>query len=257
MRAFVVSRQANVPAPLVRLTGYNGARDPRHDRHGGPATLPVVSGATYPTASAITKPRASTSSCPRPGCAAACRYGSKSIRCGSSARRWWSTPPRRWEVRRANGNRAGAVGIGRVRAGRADGGNGAGRGHAPLSDSARQYQRHHAAAYTLTSVADGLDTQTEWSNALVELNQLRSMEVESQHDAFLLRSRASIRRQHRRHRLRTGQVGNRLGLCRSVAAHDVARARSQPQPSARAVRSRGQSRSELSVRRRRSRCDIR
>ena len=33
------------------------------------------------------------------------------------------------------------------------------------------------AAYTLTSVTDGLDTQTDWSNALVELNQLRSMEV--------------------------------------------------------------------------------
>jgi hypothetical protein len=33
------------------------------------------------------------------------------------------------------------------------------------------------AAYTLTSVLDGLDTSTEWSSALNELNQLRTMEA--------------------------------------------------------------------------------
>ena len=50
VRAYVVSTQANVPAPLVRLTGYNGASILGTIDMAGPATLPVVSGAIVPDA---------------------------------------------------------------------------------------------------------------------------------------------------------------------------------------------------------------
>src|SRR4030095_4895454 len=40
------------------------------------------------------------------------------------------------------------------------------------------------AAYMLNSVSEGIDTQTDWTNALVELNQLRSMEVGSDNTRF-------------------------------------------------------------------------
>ncbi|HSQ10351.1 MAG TPA: hypothetical protein VLN25_07030, partial [Burkholderiaceae bacterium] len=39
-------------------------------------------------------------------------------------------------------------------------------------------------SYTLTSTTDGLDTSSEWTNALIELNQLRSMEAGSNATRF-------------------------------------------------------------------------
>lgn len=49
------------------------------------------------------------------------------------------------------------------------------------------------APYTLTSVIDGLDTDTEWSNALVELNQLRQREAPtSNYYGFVRRAGGSI-----------------------------------------------------------------
>jgi hypothetical protein len=47
-RAFVVSNQAGLPAPTVRLTGYTGVTIRGTVAMAGPATLPVVSGATVP-----------------------------------------------------------------------------------------------------------------------------------------------------------------------------------------------------------------
>ena len=48
VRAFVVSSQSNVPAPLVRLTGYSGAAILGTLDMTGPAVLPVVPGNTVP-----------------------------------------------------------------------------------------------------------------------------------------------------------------------------------------------------------------
>jgi hypothetical protein len=176
VRAFVGSSQPNVPAPLVRLTGYSGAAILGTLDMAGPAVLPVVSGSTVPDSLRYDEAQSYNVELPaawvRAGLSVRVEadplktYGAPVVvdatpPLGSATRveillvplvsgTFVPTPPttaavldeitRRFPIPRAN-----------------------------ITVTMRQ-------AYTLTSVVDGLDTSTEWQNALVELNQLRAME---------------------------------------------------------------------------------
>ncbi len=176
VRAYVVSSQPNVPAPLVRLTGYSGAVILGTMDMTGPATLPVVPGNTVPDSVRYDEAQSFNVELPaawvRAGLSVRVeadplkQYGAPVVLdatppLGSATRieillvplvsgAFVPTPPtttavldeitRRFPIPRAN-----------------------------ITVTLRQ-------AYTLTSVTNGLDTDTEWQNALVELNQLRAME---------------------------------------------------------------------------------
>ncbi len=176
VRAFVVSSQANVPAPLVRLTAYSGAAILGTLDMAGPSMLPVVSGNTVPDSLRYDEAQSFNVELPaawvRAGLSVRVEadplktYGASVVvdaapALGSAARvevllvplvsgGFVPTLPttaavldeitRRFPIPRAN-----------------------------ITVTMRQ-------AYTLTSVTNGLDTDTEWQSALVELNQLRAME---------------------------------------------------------------------------------
>ena len=176
VRAFVVSMQSNVPAPAVRLTGYNGAAILGTVPMAGPATLPVVSGSVPDT---IRYSEAQSFNVELP--AAWVRTG-LSVRIEVDPMQQLGPPV----VVDATPGVGSATRIEIVLVPLVSG------GFAPtmptaadvLDEITRRFPIPRAsiavstrAAYTLTSVTDGLDTQTEWSNALVELAQLRSMEV--------------------------------------------------------------------------------
>ena len=184
VRAFVVAMQANVPAPLVRLTGYNGAAVLGTVDMAGPPQLPVVSGANVPDSIRYSEAQSFNVELP----AAWVRSG-LSVRVEVDPLQQLGTPV----VVDATPALGSATRVEIVLVPLISG------GFVPavptvanvLDEVTRRFPIPRAnisvttrAAYTLTSVVDGLDTQTEWSNALVELNQLRSMEVGSNTTRF-------------------------------------------------------------------------
>ncbi len=177
VRAFVVTMEASVPAPIVRLTGYNGAAILGTVDMTGPAQVPMVSSATVPDSIRYNEAQSFNVELP----AAWVRSG-LSVRVEVDPLRQFGNPV----VVDATpalgtGTRIEIVLVPLVSG-----------GFAPtmptpaqvLDEITRRFPIPRAnigvtarAAYSLTSVTDGLDTTTDWSNALVELNQLRSMEV--------------------------------------------------------------------------------
>ena len=176
VRAFVVSSQSNVPAPLVRLTGYSGAAILGTLDMAGPSVLPVVPGSTVPDSLRYDEGQSFNVELP----AAWVRAG-LSVRVEADPLRTYgapvvvdATPPlgsaTRVEILLVPLVSGGFVPTPPTTA-------------AVLDEITRRFPIPRAnitvtmrQAYTLTSVVDGLDTSTEWQSALVELNQLRAME---------------------------------------------------------------------------------
>ncbi|HTN48269.1 MAG TPA: IPT/TIG domain-containing protein [Burkholderiaceae bacterium] len=179
VRAYVVATQSNVPAPLVRLTGYNGATILGTVDMAGPATLPVVIAATVPDAIRYDEAQSFNVELP----AAWVRSG-LSVRVEADPLRQFGAPV----VVDATPVVGLATKIELVLVPLISG------GYVPtmptlaavLDEVTRRFPIPRAnisvtmrQAYTLTSVTDGLDLDTEWQNALNELRQLRAMEVAS------------------------------------------------------------------------------
>jgi hypothetical protein len=176
VRAYVVSTQSNVPAPPVRLTGYSGAAVLGTLDMAGPSTLPVVSGSTVPDSLRYDETQSFNVELP----AAWVRAG-LAVRVEADPLRQYgapvvvdATPPlgtaARVEIVAVPLISGGFVPTLPTTA-------------AILDEITRRFPIPRAnitvtlrQSYTLTSVTDGLDTSTEWQNALVELNQLRAME---------------------------------------------------------------------------------
>jgi len=179
VRMYVVASQTGVPAPLVRLTGYNGAAILGTVTMAGPTTLPVVSGTVVPDTVRYSEAQSFNVELPATW-----------IRSGLSVR--VEVDPMRQLGAPIIVDATPAVGLGSrmeivlvpVVSG----------GFVPTMPTAaavrdeisRRFPIPAANVtvtvrqpYTLTSVADGLDTSTEWQNALSELNQLRAMEAGS------------------------------------------------------------------------------
>ncbi len=223
VRAYVVSTQANVPAPLVRLTGYNGASILGTIDMAGPATLPVVSGAIVPDAIRYSEAMSFNVELP----AAWVRSG-LSVRVEVDPLRQLGAPvvvdatpvvglATRMELVLVPLVSGAYVPTMPTAA-------------AVLDEVTRRFPLPRAnitvttrAAYTLTSVTDGLDIDTEWSSALNELRQLRLMEIGAGNTTrfyfgVVRRSGGGV--------AGIGYVpgyrGDRMGFGRAVAAHDVA-----------------------------------
>lgn len=175
-RAFVVSAQSNVPAPLVRLTGYNGATILGTIDMTGPAMLPVASGATAPDSVRYNEAQSFNVELPATW-----------VRAGLSVR--VEVDPLRQLGAPVVVDATPAVGVNtRMEVVLVPVVSGSFVPTMPTVDAVRdEISRRFPipranvtvtvrASYTLTSTTDGLDTSSEWTNALVELNQLRSME---------------------------------------------------------------------------------
>jgi hypothetical protein len=184
VRAYVVATQANVPAPLVRLTGYNGATVLGTLTLAGPPTLPVVATAQIPDAVRYDDTQSFNVELP----AAWVRAG-LAVRVEVDPLQQLGAPV----VVDATPPMGSATKMEIVLVPVVSG------GFAPtmpstaavLDEISRRFPLPRSnitvrtrAAYTLNSVADGLDTSTEWSNALGELNQLRTMEVAGNSTVF-------------------------------------------------------------------------
>jgi len=179
VRMYVVASQTGVPAPLVRLTGYNGAAILGTVTMAGPTTLPVVSGAVVPDAVRYSEAQSFNVELPATW-----------VRSGLSVR--IEVDPMRQLGAPIVVDATPAVGLGSrmeivlvpVVSG----------GFVPTMPTAAAVRDEISRRfpipaanitvtvrqpYTLTSVTDGLDTSTEWQNALSELNQLRAMEAGS------------------------------------------------------------------------------
>jgi hypothetical protein len=177
----------------VRLTGYTGVSDSRTVTMTGPTTLPV-SGATVPDSSASTKRRFQ------------CRAAGGLVVAGLSVRRGRSrtsggaatvtdaTPtvgtPTRLDIVLVPVSSGGFVPVLPTTAAVLD--ELTRRFPIPRSSISVSVRQEHV----LSSVADGLDTQTEWSSALSELNQLRAAENPSNayryYFGFVRRSGGSV-----------------------------------------------------------------
>lgn len=179
VRVYVVASQTGVPAPLVRLTGYNGAAILGTVTMSGPTTLPVVSGAVVPDAVRYSEAQSFNVELPATW-----------VRSGFSVR--VEVDPMRQLGAPIVVDATPAVGVGsRMEVVLVPVVSG---GFVPTMPSAAAVRDEISRRfpipaanitvtlrqpYTLTSVADGLDTSTEWQNALSELNQLRAMEAGS------------------------------------------------------------------------------
>ncbi len=183
-RAFVVSAQSNVPAPLVRLTGYNGAAILGTIDMAGPAMLPVASGATAPDSVRYNEAQSFNVELP----AAWVRSG-LSVRVEVDPLRQLGAP--------VVVDATPSVGVNtRMEVVLVPVVSGAFVPTMPTVDAVRDEITRRfpipranitvtvRPSYTLTSTTDGLDTSSEWTNALVELNQLRSMEAGSNATRF-------------------------------------------------------------------------
>ena len=176
VRTYVVSTQANVPAPLVRVTGYNGAAILGTLDMAGPTVLPVVSGSVMPDSVRYSEAQSFNAELPSTWV-----RGGLSVRIEVDPLRVLGapivtdiTPPL------GSGTRIEVVLVPLV--------SGAYVPAVPstaavLDEITRRFPIPRAniavtarPAYTLASVTDGLDTTTEWQTALTELNQLRTME---------------------------------------------------------------------------------
>jgi hypothetical protein len=176
VRAYVVSAQSNVPAPLVRLTGYSGATVLGTLDMSGPSVLPVVPGNTVPDSVRYDEAQSFNVELP----AAWVRAG-LSVRVEADPLRQYGAPV----VVDATPALGSATRVEVVAVPLVSG------GFAPtmpttaaiLDEITRRFPVPRAnitvtlrQSYTLASVTDGLDTTNDWQNALVELNQLRTME---------------------------------------------------------------------------------
>jgi IPT/TIG domain len=175
-RAFVVSSQSNVPAPLVRLTGYSGAAVLGTLDMAGPSVLPVVSGNTVPDSLRYDEAQSFNVELP----AAWVRAG-LSVRVEADPLKTYGAPvvvdaaPALGSATRVEVLLVPLVSGGFVPTPPTTA--------AVLDEITRRFPIPRAnitvtmrQSYTLTSVTNGLDADTEWQNALVELNQLRAME---------------------------------------------------------------------------------
>jgi hypothetical protein len=184
VRTFVVASQPGVPAPLVRLTGYNGAAILGTIDMDGPSTLPVVSGTTVPDAVRYDERQSFNAELPL----AWVRSG-LAVRIEVDPLRQLGTP--------LVVDATPSVGAGtRIEIVLVPLVSGVFVPAMPTTAAVRDEitRRFPIPAanikvtlrptYTLTSVTDGVDTSTDWSNALGELNLLRSMEVGSNNTRF-------------------------------------------------------------------------
>ena len=184
VRAYVVSAQSNVPAPLVRLTAYNGAAIVGTLDMAGPAMLPQVPGATVPDAVRYDEGASFNVELP----AAWVRAG-LSVRVEADPLRQYGAPVTMDATPLLGaGTRMEVVLVPVISGGFTP--------TMPATDAVRdeivrRFPVPRAnisvtvrAAYTLASVTDGLDTSSEWSSALSELNQLRQMESGSNATRF-------------------------------------------------------------------------
>jgi hypothetical protein len=184
VRAYVVAADPNVPAPLVRLTGYNGATVLGTLDMSGPASLPVVSGAVVPDAVRYNEAQSFNVELP-----AAWVKSGLSVRVEADPLRQLGAPV----VVDATPALGSATKMEIVLVPVVSG------GYVPtmptaaavLDEITRRFPVPRAnitvttrQAYTLSSVTDGLDTDTEWSSALSEINQLRAMESGSNATRF-------------------------------------------------------------------------
>ncbi len=196
VRAYVVSAQTSVPAPLVRLTGYNGAAILGTVDMAGPAVLPVMSGAVVPDALRYSESQSFNVELP----AAWVRSG-LSVRVEADPLRQLGAPV----VVDATpslgtGTRVEIVLVPVISGGFTPTMPTAA---AVLDEVTRRFPIPRANVtvtmrqpYSLSSVTDGLDSSTDWINALSELNQLRTLESGSNatrfYFGFVRRSGGSI-----------------------------------------------------------------
>jgi hypothetical protein len=176
VRAFVVSNQAGLPSPTVRLTGYTGVTIRGTVSMAGPATLPTVSGATVPDAIRYDEAQSFNVELPAAWVAAGLsvrievdpeqRLGTATVADATPA----VGTPTRLDIVLVPVSSGGFVPALPTAA-------------AVLDELTRRFPIPRSSItvsvrqeYTLASVTDGLDTQTEWSAALSELNQLRAAE---------------------------------------------------------------------------------
>ena len=184
VRAFVVSAQSNVPAPTVRLTGYNGAAILGTVDMAGPPMLPVATGATAPDSVRYNEAQSFNVELP----AAWVRSG-LAVRVEVDPLRQLGAP--------VVVDATPVVGVNtRMEVVLVPVVSGSFVPTMPTVDAVRDEITRRfpipranitvtvRPSYTLTSTTDGLDTSSEWTNALIELNQLRSMEVGSNATRF-------------------------------------------------------------------------
>ncbi|HQR21233.1 MAG TPA: IPT/TIG domain-containing protein [Burkholderiaceae bacterium] len=184
VRAYVIASQGGVPAPLVRLTGYNGAAILGTLTMAGPSTLPTASGAAVPDAVRYDEAQSFNVELPATW-----------VRSGLSVR--VEVDPMQQLGPPIVADAAPAVGLGtRIEIVLVPLVSGTYVPTMPTVAAVRDEITRRfpipaanitvttRQAYTLTSVTDGLDTSTEWSNALNELNQLRTTEAGSNNARF-------------------------------------------------------------------------
>lgn len=176
VRAFVVSDQAGLPSPTVRLTGYTGATIRGTLTMSGPATLPTVSGASVPDAIRYDEAQSFNVELPATWVAAGLsvrievdpeqRLGAMTT---ADATPTVGTPTR-LDIVLVPVTSGGFVPTLPATAAVLD--ELTRRFPIPRSSITVSVRQQHV----LTSVTDGLDTQTEWSSALSELRTLRMAE---------------------------------------------------------------------------------
>lgn len=182
VRAYVVAETAGTAAPAVRLTGFSGTTALGTIAMAGPATLPqLAAGATVPDSLRYDEALTFNANLPAAWVGAGMR-----VRVEIDPDRRYGNPI----VVDATPNVGAATRIDLVLVPLVSGGN------APqmpaAADVADEIVRRLPIArenvnvavrqpYTLTSVTDGVDTSSEWSSALNELEMLRRNEARTKH----------------------------------------------------------------------------
>jgi hypothetical protein len=184
VRAYVVASQSGVPAPLVRLTGYNGAAILGTLTMAGPTILPVVSGAMVPDGVRYSEAQSFNVELP----ATWVRSG-LSVRVEVDPLRQLGAPVVVDATPTVGpGTRMELVLVPVVSGGYAPTMPSAAAVHDEISRrfpiAAANITVTVRAPYALGSVTDGLDTSSEWGSALGEVNTLRSMEAGSNNRRF-------------------------------------------------------------------------
>lgn len=176
VRALVLASQAGVPSPTVRVTGYRGAAILGTLAMSGPATLPVGSTTSVPDAVRYSEAQSFNAELPAAWVASGL---SVRIEVDPEQRLGPATvldaTPRVGTATRLN-----IVLVPLVSGGFAPT---MPTSAAVLDELERRFPLARSAitvttrsAYTLSSVTNGLDTESEWSAALMELRQLRDQE---------------------------------------------------------------------------------
>ena len=167
VRAYVVSTQANVPAPLGPAHRLQRGLDPRLDRHGGPRDAAGRQRRDRSRCDPLQRgPELQRRAAGRLGAQRA--FGTRRGRSDAAARRAGSGR-RNADGRSGNadGTSARTAGFRRVCADDADRGSGTRRSHAPLPDPARKHHGHHAGGLH----ADQRDRRARRRHRVVERTQ--------------------------------------------------------------------------------------